>query len=209
MSTNRRRRWPALIAALALGTAAAPTLANAAPTHSSAYLHSAVASARTGTVTPASYCGIVWGSLARHNPVSYTSGTVANVRSGRHACFDRLVVDVAHVPTSLSYDVRYVDAVRRPGSGAKLSLRGGADLQIVVRAPSYDDGGQATYQPPDPANLVAVGSYDTFRQAALAGSHEGETTLGLGVRARLPFRVLVLDGPASGARLVVDVAHRW
>lgn len=30
-----------------------------------------------------------------------------------------------------------------------------------------------------------------------------------GVRARLPFRVFVLDGPGSGSRLVVDVAHRW
>jgi len=29
------------------------------------------------------------------------------------------------------------------------------------------------------------------------------------VRARLPFRVLTLDGPGSGSRLVVDVAHYW
>ena len=31
----------------------------------------------------------------------------------------------------------------------------------------------------------------------------------LGVRARLPMRVLVLDGPDGGHRVVVDVAHRW
>jgi hypothetical protein len=42
-----------------------------------------------------------------------------------------------------------------------------------------------------------------------AGSFEGQTTLGLGVRARLPFRAFVLPGPGSGSRLVVDVAHRW
>jgi hypothetical protein len=29
------------------------------------------------------------------------------------------------------------------------------------------------------------------------------------VRARLPFRVLTLDGPGAGTRLVIDVAHRW
>ncbi len=44
---------------------------------------------------------------------------------------------------------------------------------------------------------------------AYAGSFEGQTTLGLGVRARLPFRAFVLAGPGDGSRLVVDVAHRW
>ena len=33
--------------------------------------------------------------------------------------------------------------------------------------------------------------------------------LGLGVRARLPMRAFVLDGPGDGTRLVIDVAHRW
>lgn len=208
MSTNRRRRWPALIAALALSTAVAPLTAGAAPSQPSAYLGSAAAGVRAGTFTPDSYCGIVWGSLAKHNQVSHTTGTMENVRSGRHGCFDRLVLDVADVPKSLSYDVRY-GAVRRPGSGERISLRGAADLRIVLRAPTYDDEGQPTYEPADPLHLVPVGNYDTFRQVALAGSYEGETTVGLGVRARLPFRVMVLDGPGSGARLVIDVAHHW
>ena len=39
--------------------------------------------------------------------------------------------------------------------------------------------------------------------------HESQATIGLGVRARLPFRVFTLTGPGSGSRLVVDVAHRW
>ena len=42
-----------------------------------------------------------------------------------------------------------------------------------------------------------------------AGSFEGYTSIGLGVRARLPFRVFMLDGPGTSSRLVVDVAHRW
>jgi hypothetical protein len=60
-------------------------------------------------------------------------------------------------------------------------------------------------------------SRGTFRAARAApycgitwaGSFEGYTTIGLGVRARLPFRVLVLDGPVAGSRIVVDVAHQW
>ena len=45
-----------------------------------------------------------------------------------------------------------------------------------------------------------------------AGSFEGQSTLGIGTRARLPFRVfMLLDDPDAGlaTRLVVDVAHRW
>lgn len=54
-----------------------------------------------------------------------------------------------------------------------------------------------------------MAGYRTFRQVAYAGSFEATTTVGLGVRARLPFRVFVLAGPGTGARLVIDVAHRW
>jgi hypothetical protein len=42
-----------------------------------------------------------------------------------------------------------------------------------------------------------------------AGSFEGLTTIGLGVRAKLPFRVFTLNGPDGHSRLVIDVAHRW
>ena len=44
---------------------------------------------------------------------------------------------------------------------------------------------------------------------AFAGTFEAVTQIGLGVRARLPFRVFTLDGPGNGSRLVIDVAHRW
>ncbi|MFC9840093.1 hypothetical protein ACFVKB_40905 [Rhodococcus sp. NPDC127530] len=44
---------------------------------------------------------------------------------------------------------------------------------------------------------------------AFTGSFEGQTTIGRGGRARLPFLVFTLDGPDSAARVVIDVAHRW
>jgi hypothetical protein len=44
---------------------------------------------------------------------------------------------------------------------------------------------------------------------ASAGSFEGVTNVGLGLRARLPFRVFTLSGPGSTTRLVIDVAHAW
>ena len=196
MGTRQHLRRLGALAATALLAAglAAPATAVTAP------------AAPVATATAS--CASTWGSLAKTSRVM-TTGTLTNVRSGRHACFDRLVLDVANVPGSLGYDVRYVTTVRQEGSGIAVPLRGGADLQVVLRAPAYDSRGRATYTPRSRTNIVDVTGYTTFRQVAFAGSFEGQTTIGLGVRARLPMRVTVLDGPGTGARLVVDVAHRW
>jgi hypothetical protein len=154
-----------------------------------------------------SYCGLVWGSLAKSAEIP-SPASVTNVRTGQHYCFDRMVVDL-NGPAA-GYTVTYVPEVTQDGSGAMVPLRGSAFLQVVLTAPSYDvDTGTATYTPANPAELSNVSGYQTFRQLASAGSFEGYTRIGLGVRARLPFRVFTLDGPDSGSRLVVDVAHFW
>ncbi|NUR94388.1 MAG: hypothetical protein HOV67_03920 [Kribbellaceae bacterium] len=165
------------------------------------------------STTATASCPRGWGSLPEvdnhvRSPLSSTPTTVTNVRTGRHACFDRLVVDLTGGATG--YDVRYVTSVRQDASGRLVPLRGGARLRIIVRAPAYNiNTGRATYTPRNPSELTNVSGYRTFRQVAFAGSFEGQTTLGLGVRARLPFRVFTLAGPGSNARLVVDVAHHW
>lgn len=138
----------------------------------------------------ASGCSTSWGSqakVARNN----THGTLAGVRAGRHACFDRLVLDVNR--NGIGWSVRYVSAVRNQGQGAVIPLRGGAFLEIVEQA-------QVTRRLPMPS----VAGFSTFRQVGDGGSFEGYTTVGLGVRSRLPFRVSAADH-----RLVIDVAHRW
>ena len=85
------------------------------------------------------------------------------------------------------YRVEYVTAVTMDGSGQVVPLRGGARLQVVAIAPAYDAQGNATYHPANPRELVNVTGYATLRQVAWAGSFEGRTTIGVGVRARLPF----------------------
>jgi hypothetical protein len=152
------------------------------------------------------YCGIRWGSLEKSVSVGST-GPVVNVRSGRHACFDRIVFDVAG--QAGGYTVHYVTGFADDGSGAPVAARGGAKLLVQAFAPSYDDHGDATYEPANPAEVVDVTGYRTFRQVVWLGSFEGSTTLGVGVRARLPFRAFILDGPGGGSRIVVDVAHLW
>ncbi|WP_045732817.1 hypothetical protein [Pseudarthrobacter chlorophenolicus] len=154
-----------------------------------------------------SYCGLTWGSLMKADG-SMSSAPVTNVRTGQHYCFDRLVVDLGagDVP---GYSVRYVGQIAQEGSGKPIPTSGGARLQVVVRAPAYDADYASTYTPANPDELSNVSGYQTFRQVVWAGSFEGQSTLGVGVRARLPFRVFTLDGPGPGSRLVVDVAHFW
>jgi hypothetical protein len=158
------------------------------------------------------YCGITWGSLPEARSAGDTE-MLNDVRAGRHACFDRLVFDLGGQDTTFgSYDVRYVSVVRTDGAGEAVPVRGDAALQIVLRAPAYEANGHPTYLPADRRELVNVSGYRTFRQVAWAGSYEGRTTIALGVRARLPFRVFTLKGTPNsddGPRMVVDVAHRW
>ena len=146
---------------------------------------------------------------AKTSPSSGSQATLSSAAAGCHATYDRFVLRVGSGGKP-GYDVRYVGTVYQDGSGFRVPLRGGAKLQIVVRAPAYDiSTGKPTYTPNNPKELSNVTGYSTFRQVAFAGSFEGQTTIGLGVRARLPFRVFTLAGPGSASRLVVDVAHHW
>lgn len=154
------------------------------------------------------YCGLTWGSLAKVSD-STSVAALTNVRAGRHACFDRMVIDFAG--DSDGYDVRYVKKIGGLALDRPVALRGGAQLAIVIQTPygPEEPGFVANYAPRNPRELVNVTGWRTFRQVSLAEVYESQVTLGLGVRARLPFRVFVLDGPGEGSRLVIDVAHRW
>jgi hypothetical protein len=135
-------------------------------------------------------CSVTWGSLAKA-VTNDTHRTLLSVRAGRHDCYDRLVLDLNRAGEG--YRVRYVRAVHDQGQGAVVPLRGGAFLQV-------DDQSQAYKH----IAMPNVAGYRTFRQVAWGGSFEGYTTVGLGVRARLPFRVFRYQN-----HLVIDVAHHW
>jgi hypothetical protein len=155
----------------------------------------------------ATSCAVTWGSLPK-SVGTLSTGPLTGVRTGQHACYDRLVVD--HGPGAApGYTVSYVSHITADGSGDIIPTRGGAALQVVVNAPAYDDAGRATFAPGNPAEVAAVGGYRTFRQLVWGFSFEGYSTVGLGVRARLPFRVFTLPSTGGGSRLVVDVAHTW
>lgn len=150
------------------------------------------------------YCGQVWGSLAKSaGGIDLSAGELTNVRAGRHACYDRLVLDISAPLTAWS--VEYVDQVIQDGSGLPVRVNGGARLQVVARVGVVPTDAFFV----GPGRLIDTSSYRTFRDVVWVGSFEGITSVGLGVRARLPFRVFVLEGPGDGSRLVIDVGHRW
>jgi hypothetical protein len=154
----------------------------------------------------APYCGITWGSLAKQAGSSAPAGSgteLAAVRAGQHTCYDRLVLDISGTTHVNSWRVGYVPEVRSDGSGAVVPLRGGAFLQITVGTHTH------RYDPADERELANVAGFTTLSQVASAGGFEGYGSVGLGVRARLPFRVLTLTGPGNTVRVAIDVAHRW
>jgi hypothetical protein len=137
----------------------------------------------------ATTCSTAWGSQVKA-VASSAHTSLSGLRAGRHACFDRLVLDRTGAS---GYQVRYVSAVRDQGQGAVVPLKGGALLQVDVSS-------SASRRPAVPG----VAGFTTLRQVGWGGSFEGSSTVGLGVRARLPFRVFT-----SGPDLVIDVAHHW
>jgi hypothetical protein len=148
---------------------------------------------------PEATCSFTWGSTDKvAGPATSTGSPVRNVRTGRHECYDRLVVDLGG-PAS-GYSVRYVRRFRGQASNNVIPLPAGARIEIIVKAPVGSYGG-VTGQP---LPGVTVAGYDTFRSTRFGEAFEGTTQLGLGVRARLPFRVLKI-----GDRVVIDVAHHW
>jgi hypothetical protein len=132
--------------------------------------------------------------VTEHPPVG--SPKLVGLRAGRHAGYDRVVFQLDG-PIPSYYSVRYVPVVRLDGSGEPLRLRGAAFLEVVIRAPTHDEH----YRPVlTPTRLRP--DFPTLREVSAPGSFEGQTTAGIGVAYRAPFRVLELANPA---RIVIDL----
>ncbi|CAM5579569.1 hypothetical protein SALBM311S_00803 [Streptomyces alboniger] len=150
-------------------------------------------------------CETGWGSMGKSEPGSLAmTASLTNVRTGRHDCYDRMVIDIPGMTTAdpALYWVQYVPGFAHPPSQTGIPVAGGAVIEIEFTAPV--DESRYHVRLADPLPGLSFDGYRTFRDAKFGGTYDGGTHLGLGVRAKLPFRVLVLPG-----RLVVDVAHTW
>ncbi|MFD8303682.1 hypothetical protein ACFV29_15215 [Streptomyces sp. NPDC059690] len=163
--------------------------------------------AATAATARTTACPTGWGSLPKTHSAA-TSTPVKNVRTGRHTCYDRMVIDIPGANRSaLGYSVEYVTHLYQDGSGLPIHVGGGAILEVRINAPAYDpETGKPTYpaKAGRPLPGVDLTGYRAFRDTRFAASFEGDTQLGLGVRTRLPFRVQRTDG-----HVIVDVAHSW
>ncbi len=165
-----------------------------------------IGSVGTAGASGAPYCGITWASLAKAGGTA-SDGALNAVRTGRHECFDRVVFDFAGPADG--YQVEYVPEVRTDGEGRLLTVSGGAILRVRLLANVFDQLGHLHYDRVAGDHVADVRGYQTLRDVVYAGCFEGQTTFGVGVRARLPFRVFSLAGPGVNSRIVLDVAHRW
>ena len=191
---NIRRCTPGLVRplALALAFAGLPAVAVAAASPSTA--------ATCATTTAH------WGSLPK-SVLARQGKPVTSVRAGRHACFDRIVVDLSGRPAS--YVVAYQPLVIS-SRNVIMPLRGGAKLAVTVRSETHDTSTDPkAFHPVNRRELVNVSGFSTLRQIAFVDTFNGYTLFGVGVRARLPMRAFIINGPGVRSRLVVDVAHQW
>jgi hypothetical protein len=116
-------------------------------------------------------------------------------------------------PDPVGYSVRYVDVVREDGSGRPVPVAGAAALQVVINAPalgqdSHGYVGKVLAEPrADFYTPAQLAGWSSLREVRYAGSFEGQTTIAVGVRARVPFRVFtVLDSSSDYRSVVLDVA---
>ncbi len=132
---------------------------------------------------------------------------VVAVRATTDGCADRVEFELDG--PAAGYSVRYVDAVVQDGSGAELVVPGGARLQVQLHHPAYDERPRATLPGRAGDQLAEVRGFPTLQSVVFGGSFEGYSTIGVGVRARLPFRMSTIPGPGDRSRIVLEVAHRW
>ncbi|WP_236827286.1 MULTISPECIES: GerMN domain-containing protein [unclassified Blastococcus] len=127
--------------------------------------------------------------------------TVTDVRAGRQAGFDRVVLEVAGAGLP-GWAARYVPDPLSAGSGLPVDVAGDAVLQLVLTGVGLPgDTGVAPYAGPDPVVLDGP----AVREVVIDSVFEGQLVAFLGTAGERPFRVYRLQSPN---RVVIEVLHQ-
>lgn len=127
--------------------------------------------------------------------------TVSDIRVGAHDGFDRVVFEVGGDGTP-GWDVQYVDEATSQGMGDAVEVAGDAVLQVTLTGAGYPyDTGVEEYSAAAP---LSAPNTAVVTEVVFDATYEGTTVAFVGTRARAPFRVYLLEGPA---RVVVEVSH--
>lgn len=123
----------------------------------------------------------------------------ADVRTGRHPCFERFVLELQGTGDFPGYRVLYEDRpLTDDPRGEPVEVAGSAFIVVVVESWMTTMEGDG-YQGPTritPTNVTHI------EELVMLGNFESVTTWAIGVDEQRPFEVSVLDGPP---RLVVDI----
>lgn len=133
------------------------------------------------------------------NPRLTGQPQITGLRVGRHATFDRVVVDVTGRRPSFS--LRYVDQLSYDGSGLRVPLRGRRSLQLLLSpARAHTQQGHNVYTGP----RLRQYRLPTLRGVAFTGDFEGVVSFGITARHGHGYRVFTLVNPS---RVVIDLRH--
>jgi hypothetical protein len=150
--------------------------------------------------TPGSHARPMWDTSPVHVTRNVSPAPkVVNLRVGEHRHFDRAVIDLdGKVP---GYTVRYVRGLTYEGSGEAVPLRGRKFISITLfPARAHNASGESVYEGPK----LQQYNMQALRGVAFTGDYEAQVSLGLALRERTDFRVLVLHSPN---RMVIDMRH--
>ncbi len=155
--------------------------------------------------TPTACAG--FGSLAdaqSANPLGMSTLTGAEMRVGRHPCFERFVFQMRGSGDRPGWSVGYRDPLIADPAGFEVDLRGDASLEVVVRVMTVTDyeGRPPEWPPFTGATTIVTSGFASLLEVRYISAFEGVTQFGVGLDEQRPFRVFWLDDPP---RLVIDV----
>lgn len=120
---------------------------------------------------------------------------LVGIRTSRQDGFDRIEFTFDGAPPG--WRVGYTSAIR-DGAGRRVALRGGAQLVVAFQpAQAHWQGGASSF-----GARSRTPGYDSLRQVSLVGDIEGRVRFGLGLDARVGFRVFEATTPS---RIIVDL----
>lgn len=160
---------------------------------------SATAGTPTSTPPATSPLGSPDTAAKRQDPSAGAQLEVTNVRVGRHADFDRVVLDLAGEGTPGWFADLNADP-RQAGSGFPVEYEGSTSIDLQVTGLAMPEPVDGEYR--DIGTVPGAGGVVT--EVVSGGWFEGQTQFVIGLSGEHPYSIQVIEDPT---RLVVDILH--
>ncbi|HEX5404885.1 MAG TPA: hypothetical protein VFX16_21560 [Pseudonocardiaceae bacterium] len=158
----------------------------------------AVATVTLATLTAGA---VVVPTLADATTAPTTGPGLSDIRVGRHATYDRIVLDF-HGPVPRQFTAAWVPVLTQDPSGKRVALRGNKFLNVVVHGTSrFDVTGRLVFHGPTRFNTPQL---TNVRAVAITGDFERVLSVGVGARHRSWVHLFTLTRPS---RLVIDIGR--